>query len=180
MIPGRPSVTLGTTDTLANNTQPTIVVLQISRDEIEACYIASVLERLLVLIDSPENVMLYRESLTFVITGFDDDQRELPEIPEVRAYFKRLVTDWPHWLWFLVRGSGVIPVLMACLCDIAVHRSEAPGVYFTEFIDPEQVQRVLFDLIGRGNALFMAMNISFVLADESLETALNEVVGAIG
>lgn len=176
----RTQVEIGGANDLASNTEPKFVVLHISRSEIEACNIASAHERLLVLIDSPENVLLYRESLTFMVSGYDHDERELPEIPEVRAYFKRLAADWPHWLWFLARGCGALPLLISCLCSVVVHRSHIPGIFTTEFIDPKQVQCVLLDLVGRGNALFSAMNISFELADESLESALQEVVGTIG
>lgn len=176
----RAQVEFASADALASNTEPKLVVFHISRPEIDACNIASVLERLLVLIDSPENVLLYRESVTFFVTGYDQDERELAEIPEVRAYFKRLAADWPHWLWFLARGCGALPLLICCLCSVVVHRSHIPGIFTTEFIDPKQVQCVLLDLVGRGNALFSAMNISFELADESLESALQEVVGTIG
>lgn len=174
-----PSVSVSSADTLANNTEPVLVVLHISRTEIEVCNIASVLERLMVLTDSPENVMLYRENLTFVVTGYETDARELPAIPEVRAFFKRLVAEWPHWLWFLARGTGAIPLLLSCLCDVVIHRGSESGLFTTEFTDPEQVQRVLFDLISRGNALFSAMNLSLDLADESVDSALSEIVGAL-
>lgn len=53
--------------------------------------IASVLERLHILTDSAANVARYRESVCFVIDGYNADPRELPEIPEVRAYIRSLV-----------------------------------------------------------------------------------------
>ena len=83
---------------LANYSEAAFIVLDITRREIESGNIASVLERLHVLTDSAENVRRYRESLVFQIGGYDSDPRELPEIPEVRAFFRSLAAEWPHWL----------------------------------------------------------------------------------
>jgi hypothetical protein len=77
-------ILMGDADTLANNTDPTFLILDISLADIKKRNIASALERLLVLTDKAQNVSLYRESLFFQVSGFDYDPRELVEIPEVR------------------------------------------------------------------------------------------------
>ena len=70
--------------------RPALVVLQISRQEIESCNYTSSLERLMVMTDSRENTLRYREALILQITGYDADPRELAEIPEVRKFFASL------------------------------------------------------------------------------------------
>ena len=160
---------------LAHNTDEALIVLDITRHEIESGNIASMLERLHVLTDSAENVRRYREALVFQIAGYDSDPRELPEIPEVRAFFRRLTTEWPHWLWFLHRGVGAVGLLLALLCDVRVVRQ--PGGYGTEFLDQAQLAATVADLLDRGNALFAAYGIAEAETAESADSAVSELLG---
>jgi len=162
-------------DGLADNTDPALVVIDITRQEIESGSIASTLERLHVLTDSRENVLRYRESMLFQVSGYDGDPRELPEIPEVRAFFKRLNEEWPHWMWFLLRGVGGIGLLMGLLCDVRMIRYP-DGSYGTELLD-EDLAGVLDDMFRRGNALFEAYGIELDDATESANTAMDDLLG---
>ena len=163
-------------DGLAQNSEEAFIVLDISRGEIESGNIASVLERLHILTDSAENARRYRESLVFQVRGYDDDPRELPEIVEVRAFFRRVASEWPHWLWFLHRGVGTIGLLMALLCRVRTIRG-SPGSFGTEFESLSELQTTLLDLLARGNALFDAYGISETEAAESATTAVDELSG---
>ncbi len=161
-------------DGLAENTAPALLVLDLTRNEIEFGNVASALERLMALTDTRESALLYRESLLFQVSGYDHDARELPEIPEVRAFFARLTQEWPHWLWFLHRGTGAIPLLFALLCQVTIHR--AVGAYGTEFLDSKEVNRCIVDLVERGSALFNAFAISKGDAEESTQSAVAEIL----
>lgn len=164
-------------DGLAENSEPAFVVLNISRREIESGNIAGALDRLLVLVDSARNVRLYRESLAFQVGGYDDDPREITEIPEVRAFFRRLSAQWPHWLWFLHREIGAVGLLLALLCDVRVLRDVDRRPCGTEFRDQLQLARAVADLLDRGNALFAAYDITETEASESVRTAASELLG---
>jgi len=168
-------VMLTDADGLANNSEPALIVLDITRREIESGNIASALERLHVLTDSAESVRRYRESLVFQIGGYDSDPRELPDIPEVRAFFRRLAAEWPHWLWFLHRGVGAIGLLLALLCDVRVVRGA--GSYGTEFLNQAQLAAAVADLLDRGNALFATYGITAEEAAESADSAVAELLG---
>ena len=161
-------------DGLADNSEPVFLIMNITRVEIETKNIASALERLHVLTDSLKNVLLYKESMAFQISGYDSDPRELPEIPEVRSFFCRLTAEWPHWLWFLARGSGSIPLLLALLCRVKIVRGKK-GSFGTSFESVKELQDVLHDLFSRGNALFDAYSVSDDMVAESAESALYEV-----
>lgn len=161
---------------LANNTEPALLLLEVSRDDIERCNIASTLENLLILIDTQENVLRYRASLLFQISGYDEDPRELPEIPEVRRFFFRLTAEWPHWFWFSARGFGALALIMALLCEVKVIRE---GVsYATEFTDKDGLVNAIKNLFKRGNALFASYpDIPHPLIDEAAQSAIKELLG---
>lgn len=131
----------------AQNTGRALVVVHISRQEIDDCQTASAYDRLLVMIDSKDNVERYRESVVFQVFGFDQDPRELCEIPEVRRYFERLTNDWGHWLWFLKRDHAFVRTLLSLVTPCSVVRQgDRLGI---DFYDSNALHRTLNHLWGR-------------------------------
>jgi len=174
-----PMFLLTDADGLASNTEPAIIVLDITRKEVESGSIGSVLERLHVLTDTRENALLYRESLVFQVSGYDDDLRELSEIHEVRSFFHRLAAEWPHWLWFLVRGCSAVALLLALLCEVKRIRASgnnAAGEYVTKFASKTELAAVMMDLFDRGNSLFNTYDIPDTAIAESANSAANELL----
>lgn len=159
---------------LAGNTEPAILVVVITRKEIGSGNVSSALERLHVLTDSAENVNLYRESVLFQFDGYQNDPRELCEIPEVRAYFHTLAQAWPHFLWFTHRGAGAIALLLSLLCQVRVIRSPETG-FGTEFTDTDEIKLVLLDFFNRGMALFSTYQIPSRFVNETVSSALEEL-----
>ena len=151
----KPRIQVTDADGLARNTKPAVLIVTISRKEIESGHYASALERLHVMTDTATNVLRYRQSMSFLVDGYNRDLRELPEIPEVRSFFKNLTAEWPHWFWFLSRGTGGIPLLMSLLCDVQVVRCEK-GSYGTSFSSKKELQQAVDDLLVRGNTLLEA------------------------
>ena len=72
------------------------VVLMISRREVEAADLASVLSRLRVFLATREDAWRYRGQMTLVVDGYNNDPRELVDIPEVRALLCGLEAEWPR------------------------------------------------------------------------------------
>lgn len=170
------TVILTDADGLASFNDSAFLVLTLTRHEIERGNISSALERLHLIADTQESAMRYRESLVFMIWGYDDDPRELAEIPEVRAFFARLVQEWPHWLWFLARNMGAIALFMSLICTVKIHRSS--GNSGTEFLNIPQMTQKLDDLFQRGNAMLDAYGISDEMARASAQSAVAELVPA--
>jgi hypothetical protein len=150
-----------------------MIVLHIGRKDIESGNMAHALDSLNVLVENAENVRRYRESLIFIVDGYDDDPRALPEIPEVRAYFQAMVKEWPYWLWFQVRGMGAIALLFSLLCKVRIFQA-ADGGFGTEFLDLKQVGAVAYDLFTRSNPLFDAYGITLAEAEASADSFAND------
>ena len=163
-------------DGLAEFTGTGLLVLRISHKDVLSCNLASVLERLHIVADTPEAARRYRDSLMFVVDGYDSDPRELQEIPEARAFFAALAQQWPHWLWFLARDMGAVALLVSMLCPIKVHRN-GQGVVGVEFTDIDALDACVRDLTLRGNAMFDAFQITDAEAEDSIKSALRELFG---
>ena len=91
------------------------VVLLISRREVEAGDLASVLSRLKVFLATREDAWLYRGQMTLVVDGYNNDPRELVDILEVRTLLRRLESSWPQWAYFFNQVDGSIKLLLSCV-----------------------------------------------------------------
>lgn len=110
-----------------------LLVLEISKREIETGNIASALERLHAIAESRETALRYQECLVIQVVGYDTDPRELAEIPEVRAFFARLAKEWPHWMWFLHRRVGAIHLLSR---PCKIHPTAQANLFTAFFLAP--------------------------------------------
>lgn len=158
----------------AHCTDDAVVVLEISRKEIEGCDFGSALERLHIMADTRENALRYRESLFLMVTGYDHDPRELCEIPEVRRYFALLCDQWPHWMWFLSRELAMVPLLMSFLCSVEVVRR--PGAAGLQFVDRVELQTRLVDLHTRSTAFFA----TFSIEQEKVLASMDSAIATLG
>ena len=91
------------------------VVLLISRREVEAGDLASVLSRLKVFLATREDAWLYRGQMTLVVDGYNSDPRELVDIPEVRTLLRGLESSWPQWAYFFNQVDDSIKLLLSCV-----------------------------------------------------------------
>ena len=76
------------------------ICIGIKRDSINKQNISGVLKFANLFSSTPQNAWNSRGSVRLVFSGYTDDSRELWEIPEVRAYVKKLVAAWPEWMFF--------------------------------------------------------------------------------
>ena len=54
----------------------------------------------------------------FLISGYDDDPRELYQIPEVVSFIKNLNSKLPFWLYFVnTSDKKFFSWMIACLCQ---------------------------------------------------------------
>lgn len=62
-----------------------------------------------------ETIARSRERLDLVFEGWEDDPRQLWEIPEVVAFVRDIHDRWPDIVWFLSRQGLGLQVLLFCL-----------------------------------------------------------------
>jgi len=86
----------------------------ISREEIEEGDISgplSVLKQLL----NKEAAVKFFERVDIAVQGYDDDQRELFEIPAVREFINKLDAEFPFWFYFLTKRGHGLQFILWCI-----------------------------------------------------------------
>jgi hypothetical protein len=125
-----------------------LVVLLISRREVEAADIASVLSRLKPFLATRDEAWRYRGRMTLVVDGYNHDPRELVDIPEVRTLLRKLEASWPAWAFFFNQVDDSITLLLSCVAG-----SRFLGRGAVE-IDAEMVAAALGRAFGGMNMIF--------------------------
>jgi hypothetical protein len=128
------------------------VVLLISRREVEAADLASVLSRLKVFLATREDAWRYRGQMTLVVDGYNHDPRELVDIPEVRTLLRRLEAEWPYWAYFVNQVDDSIKLLLSCVAG-----SRYLGRGAVE-MDADLVAAAMARALGGMNAVFERFN----------------------
>lgn len=95
-----------------------LVIYIIPREDIESLNIDNTIgffERLLATKSLAKSL---QGKIDFAIDGYDDDPRELWQIPEVRSWFKAVEKPAKHWFYFLTNDtdSSGLPTLAFCRC----------------------------------------------------------------
>ena len=142
------------------------VVLLISRREVEAADLASVLARLKVFLATREDAWRYRGQMTLVVDGYNNDPRELVEIPEVRTILHQFEAAWPYWAYFFNQVDDSIKLLLSC---VAGRRFLGRGAVE---MDAELVAAALARGFGGMNTIFER----FGFPDGELEKMSNGLV----
>lgn len=118
----------------------TMLVLLITREDVITMHTASLLERLRALTDSVQRCREFVGSCEFAFGGFDDDPRELADIPECRNYLRAVHAQWKYWGHFLSPHADAFYRLIGLLCDTR-HEGVHDGLVQRSFVSGEQLAR---------------------------------------
>ncbi len=87
----------------------------ITRPEVEAGDIADTLLTLQSPLDDRRNVLQQQDKIRVFVDGYDNDSRELWDIAEVRAFYRKLDEKFPYWFWFCDKRDVSLKVISDCL-----------------------------------------------------------------
>jgi hypothetical protein len=96
-----------------------LVSIIITRREIESGDISNSLSVLHTFKKDKKSIRRFCNKIDLSISGYDDDPRELWEIPEVKSYIKQLDKAFPYWFYFITKHSGALKMIFGCCNDIA-------------------------------------------------------------
>ena len=98
--------------------QSDYIVLQISQENIKDCNTSEYVTLLHGATDSLQSFEAAFHRYVFLISGYDDDPRELYQIPEVVSFIKDLNSKLPFWLYFInTADKRFFSWMIACLCQ---------------------------------------------------------------
>jgi len=93
-------------------------VLQISQEGVQNCDTSEYVTLLHGIKDSLQSFEAAFQKYVFLISGYDDDPRELYQIPEVVSFIKDLNSKLPFWLYFInTSDKKFFSWMIACLCQ---------------------------------------------------------------
>jgi len=132
MTSGRKLTTMSTHNLYAGLIGSKVVVVTITREDIEACNTAPALRSLNRLVDSRDALEASDGTISLLVSGYDDDPRELHLIPEVRTYFQRLDENFPFWFHVCTRIEHTLRLLFMLLADLtpATHPNNAASTTY--------------------------------------------------
>src|SRR4030095_4411771 len=93
-----------------------------------------------------ETVRMFRGRVDISFDGYDNDSRELYEIPEVRRYLATLDSKFSYWFYFLSTSNETLKMIALCLCRT---RKITAGLAFPEPHDFQEFLIVHFDAVNR-------------------------------
>ena len=97
--------------------QSDYIVLQISQEAIQNCDTSEYVTILHGATGSLQSFEVAFQRYVLLISGYDEDSRELYQIPEVVSFIKDLNSKLPFWLYFVNTGDKrFFSWMIACLC----------------------------------------------------------------
>lgn len=100
-----------------------ITVHQVGTKELEKCNISYILD----IINHLKNTLGFsecNEKLIICFSGYDDDTREIFQIPEIRKFVSKLIENKPILPYFLSSKDEYRAILMCCIGDVSILKTE--------------------------------------------------------
>ena len=98
--------------------QSDYTVLQIAQEAIQNCDTSEYVTLLHGITDSLKSFEAAFQKYVLLISGYDDNPRELYQIPEVVCFIKDLNSKLPFWLYFVnTSDKKFFSWMIACLCQ---------------------------------------------------------------
>jgi hypothetical protein len=116
-----------------------VLLFAFTREEVEAADISGVVDRLNELVATRESAMAAKQRIALFTGDYDDDARELAEIPEVRVFIQRIFAACPFIFFLAFPASTTLATFADCCCR-QVKRLDDQRVEF----DPEDLKKFLF------------------------------------
>jgi hypothetical protein len=138
----------------------------VSRQETESLDITPALRVFQTLLYDAETVTMFRGKATIAFDGYDNDSRQLYEIPEVRRYLVELDSKFPYWFYFLSTRNDMLKMIACCLCR--TRRIETGMAY----PDPHDMQAFMVTHFDAINRLFDCFQLN-----ESMNEEISVLIG---
>jgi len=150
--------------------QSDYIVLQISQENIKDCNTSEYVTLLHGATGTLQSFEVAFQRYVFLISGYDDDPRELYQIPEVVSFIKDLNSKLPFWLYFInTSDKRFFSWMIACLCRAMSLDQDEETIYADFDAD------VYNDLIEYQFSNIVKLMSGLVMGDSVQENVLKEL-----
>jgi hypothetical protein len=94
------------------------LLVGVSRVQAETHDVATIVSILRSVLYDAETVRAFQGKVSLGFDGYDDDPREVYEIPEVRRFVSALDAEFPYWFYFLITDNEILKTITFCMCQI--------------------------------------------------------------
>lgn len=176
-----------------------VVVIEFTRDGVQAGLIGDALDRLMLLTDSADYLKRFESRVVFSFDGYNHDPREIYEIPECVRFFGQLTKAWPYWFHFIAKDGDCVALLLLMMVaakqqeameartmlssDAAIKEVRRRGEERGVVLDPDALGVVLQEGFDGMNSLHDHMNVPGVVnmdISERFGRALDAALNAWG
>lgn len=137
-----------------NAKDPELVVLEIGRTHVERNDLQTWVEVLSRLTESGPMAAAYEGMLSVAITGYEDDPRELYEIPEVLRYIRALTEAWPYWFHFCERPMRSLELVFMTHIDLVRVKTIGQHKIGVSVVSERQFSQAMMRLFNGLNSLY--------------------------
>lgn len=106
-------------------TETDLIVYEFSRFKVERGDFSHFLSQFaLEKLATGRRLRMMMNSVLFCIQGYEQDDREIHSIPEIRSFYRAFHEQWPYWLYFCNLDDDNLKMMVLCCLDsfIAVKR----------------------------------------------------------
>ena len=100
----------------------------VDRGDVEANDISATLSSLSRVLADRETVRRFRGRVEIAFHGYNNDPREIYEIPELRRFLKTLDGSFPYWFYFLPTDRSTSDTLFMVACCLVSVRKVQSGL----------------------------------------------------
>jgi hypothetical protein len=150
------------------------ICLVFDREEMANPRIGRSVEDLMYLSNSRAHCLTFANSVFYVFAGYDDDPRELHDIPEVRHFLSLLHARWPCWLHFFAPIPDLWSTFLLCLIPTADRVAVGEG-RFARRHDPSALKALVFAQIQAMNDLHQLHGIDTPTRQRIFKTSMSAI-----
>jgi hypothetical protein len=157
------------------------IVLVFSREEVMQLRVGRSADDLLTLTDDPQLRERFTHSIFLTFDGFDDDPREVHQIPQCRLFLQALNAQFPYWLHFLAPVPDLWAFVVMCLLEpqhVTPVPSTKPGQVAWS-CDIAAVQDVLLSMVPAVRSLHADMGMPQDEGEKILDASMAAVFEAL-
>jgi hypothetical protein len=144
----------------------------VDRSDVEKGDIMPTLDVLRSAMADADTCRIFQGQVEMSFDGYNEDPREIYEVPEIREFLRALDSQFPYWFYFLSTESDTLRMVTFCLCST---RQLGPGLVH---VQPGELQTFILSHFTAMNSLFNRFCLDERINEEVTQCVLEYFAGS--